>query len=57
MITGLRPTNFFAILTPLLFHCAKTVSEPDPFYPMNLPFERKQIPRIVGTIRNSRKAT
>ena len=57
MITGLRPTNFFAILTPLLFHCAKTVSEPHPFHPMTLLFERKQIPRIVVTIRNSRKPT
>ena len=44
-------------LALLLFHCAKTVSERDPFHPMNLPFERKQIPRIVVTIRNSRKPT
>jgi hypothetical protein len=42
-------------LTPLIFRCAKTVSEPDPFHPMNLLFERKQISRIVVTIKNSRK--
>src|SRR5579872_5520161 len=29
-------------VTPLLSYCAKTVSEPDPFHPMNLFFERKQ---------------
>jgi hypothetical protein len=40
------------IPAPLLFHCAKTVSEP---HPVALLFERKQIPRIVVTIRNSRK--
>ena len=42
-------------ITPLLFRCAKTVSEPDPFHPKTLLLERKQIPRIVVTIRNSRK--
>src|SRR5581483_10339117 len=42
--------------TPLLPHCAKTVSEPHPFHPMTLLFERKQIPRIVVTIRNSRNS-
>jgi len=33
------------------------VSEPHPLHPVNLLFERKQIPRIVVTIRNSRKPT
>jgi len=45
-----------ARLTPLLPDCAKTVSEPDPHHPTTLLFERKQIPRIVVTIRNSRNS-
>ena len=57
MITDLLPTGLVPLPAPLLFHCAKTVSEPDPFDPMNLLVERKQIPRIVVTIRNSRKPT
>jgi hypothetical protein len=49
---GQRPCKGYA---PLLFHCAKTVSELDPFHPMNLLLERKQIPRIVVNVRTSRK--
>ena len=37
------------------FHCAKTVPELDPFHPKTFLFERKQIPRIVVIIRNSRQ--
>jgi hypothetical protein len=44
-------TRSASLIKPLLFHCAKTVSEPDPFHPMDLLVERKQIPRIVVTIR------
>jgi len=40
----------------LPFHCAKTVSELDPFHPTNLLFERKQIAQIIVTIRNSRNS-
>ena len=40
---------------PLLFRCAKTVSELDLLKSLELLFERKQIPRIVVNIRNSRK--
>lgn len=39
----------------LFFGCARTVSEPDLFKRLRLLFERKQIPRIVVNIRNSRK--
>jgi hypothetical protein len=45
-----------AILTPLLFNCARTVPEPHLLHPWNLRFERKQIPRIVVNIRNCRSA-
>jgi hypothetical protein len=40
---------------PLLFRCAKTVSELDLLKSLELLFERKQIPRIIVNIRNSRK--
>lgn len=38
-----------------LFICAKTVPELDLLKPPELLFERKQIPRFVVNIRNSRK--
>ncbi len=44
-------------LALLLFYCAKTVSELDLFEPLGLPFERKQIPRIVVNVRIQRKTT
>jgi hypothetical protein len=43
-------------VTPLRFTCAKTVSELHLFEMLGLLFERKQIPRFVVNIRNSRKA-
>jgi hypothetical protein len=43
-------------LTPLLFRCARTVSELYLFERLRLLFERKQIPRFVVNIRNSGKA-
>jgi hypothetical protein len=43
-------------VTPLLFICAKTVSELDLFVLLGLLFERKQIPQIVVNIRIQRKA-
>ena len=41
---------------PLLFHCARTVSELHLLHPLRLPFERKQIPQSAVNIRTSRKA-
>jgi hypothetical protein len=41
--------------SPYFFHCARTVSKPHLFDPWNFRFERKQIPRFVVNIRNSRK--
>jgi hypothetical protein len=40
---------------PLLFNCAKTVSESHLFQLRGLPFERKQIPQIVVIVRIQRK--
>ncbi len=42
-------------IAPLLFNCAKTVSEPHLFERLGLLFERKQIPQFVVNIRTSRK--
>jgi len=42
---------------PLLFKCAKTVSELHLFQLLGLPFERKQIPQIVVNVRTSRQTT
>jgi len=39
-------------LTPLLFDCAKTVSEFHLREPLGLLFERKQIPQIVVNVRS-----
>lgn len=44
-------------VAPLLFCCAKTVSELHLLEPPGLLFERKQIPQIIVNVRNSRKAT
>ena len=41
-------------ITPLLFRCAKTVSESHLFQPKGLPFERKHIPQIVVIVRIQR---
>ena len=40
----------------LLFRCARTVSELDLLKPLELLFERKQIPQVVVIVRISRKA-
>ena len=44
-------------VAPLLFGCAKTVSELHPFQSLELLFERKQIPQIVVNVRSLRKTT
>jgi hypothetical protein len=45
------------VVTPLLFRCAKTVSELHLFAPLRLLLERKPIPQIVVNVRTSRKTT
>jgi hypothetical protein len=45
------------LVTPLLFLCAKTVSELHLFVPLRLLLERKPIPQIVVNVRTSRKTT
>jgi hypothetical protein len=39
-------------VAPLLFKCAKTVSEPYLLHPRELRFQRKQIPRFVGIVNS-----
>ena len=41
--------------TPLLFSCAKTVSEPHLLEPFGMPLSEKQIPQIAVNIWNRRK--
>jgi hypothetical protein len=52
-----RGSDVQVVVAPLLFGCAKTVSELHPFQSLELLFERKQIPQIVVNFRSLRKTT
>jgi hypothetical protein len=52
-----RGSDVQVVVAPLLFGCAKTVSELHAFQSLELLFERKQIPQIVVNFRSLRKTT
>jgi hypothetical protein len=52
-----RGSDAQVVVAPLLFGCAKTVSELHAFQSLELLFERKQIPQIVVNVRSLRKTT
>ena len=50
-----RPARTTLIQLPHLLHCVKTVYELHVFAPLELLFERKQVPQIIGNVRIRRE--